>query len=164
MLSRPFGEYHGNHPGMHVAVSPDGPHSPNLQERDGSPNLVCDGTVNNNSGCGILEWSRASYGEYFASQGGGVFATKWDENEITACAYEPMGIARDVCVSLVLRRVVLSCSDSTGHHRWHTEPVVMGGTGRETIANSLQSAKRLLRQHVHHFRLVLPSKIAPRSG
>jgi len=59
-----------------------------LQQRGGKPNLVCDGTINDNSGCGTLEWSRASYGEYFDSQGGGVFATKWDENEITACAHQ----------------------------------------------------------------------------
>jgi len=61
-----------------------------LQQRNGSPNLVCDGTINDNSGCGTLEWSRASYGEYFDSQGGGVFATKWDENEITACTRKPI--------------------------------------------------------------------------
>ena len=60
-----------------------------LQQRNGSPNLVCDGTVNDNSGCGTLERSRASYGEYFDSQGGGIFATKWDENEITACTRKP---------------------------------------------------------------------------
>jgi len=60
---------------------------------------VCDGTVNDNSGCGILEWSRASYGEYFDSQGGGVFATKWDENEITACAHKPLEIAHNIGIS-----------------------------------------------------------------
>ena len=72
---------------------------PTPQQVDGVPNLNCDGTVNDNSGCGTLEWSRASYGEYFDSQGGGVFATKWDENEITACAYRPIEVTHDVRTS-----------------------------------------------------------------
>jgi len=67
-----------------------------ILQRNGTPNLVCDGTVNDNSGCGTLEWSRASYGEYFDSQGGGVFATKWDENEITAWSFYRAAIPQDI--------------------------------------------------------------------
>ena len=55
---------------------------------------------------------------------------------------------------LGLHRVVLSRCDSTGHSRWHTKSVVMGGTGREIIANQLQPVEQLLHQHVHHFRCV----------
>lgn len=47
--------------------------------------LDCDGTVSGNSGCGITEWSRASYGPYFDSQGGGVYAMKWDDEGIAVC-------------------------------------------------------------------------------
>jgi hypothetical protein len=49
--------------------------------------MDCNALVNDNAGCGITEWSRASYGPYFDSQGGGVFAMKWDENAISVCAY-----------------------------------------------------------------------------
>ena len=66
---------------------------------NGTDNLVCDGTVNGNSGCAVIEWSRASYGEYFESQGGGIFATKWDENEIATCACEPIESTPDTVIS-----------------------------------------------------------------
>jgi hypothetical protein len=41
--------------------------------------------LNNNSGCDVTEWSRASYGPLFEQSGGGVIAMKWDENEISVC-------------------------------------------------------------------------------
>lgn len=66
------------------------------QTSNGSYNLVCDGTVNGNSGCAVIEWSRASYGEYFESQGGGVFATKWDENEIATWSFYRAAIPQDI--------------------------------------------------------------------
>lgn len=47
--------------------------------------LNCDATINENAGCGVTEWSRASYGPYFESQGGGVIAMKWDEDGIAIC-------------------------------------------------------------------------------
>ena len=71
-----------------MALVPHLAHQPPQQLPNGTDNLVCDGTVNSNSGCAVIEWSRASYGEYFESQGGGVFATKWDENEIATCTHE----------------------------------------------------------------------------
>jgi len=122
------------------------------QQRNGNLNLVCDGVVNDNSGCGVLEWSRASYGEYFDSQGGGVFATKWDENEITACALEPIERTHDPGSHVGLRRVILSRCNSTGHSRWHTESIGVGYTGREAGADQLQPAKQLLHEYVHHLR------------
>ncbi len=56
-------------------------------QSNGVNNTNCDGNANSNSGCGITEWSRASYGPYFDQQGGGVFAMKWDENGIAICAF-----------------------------------------------------------------------------
>jgi len=47
----------------------------------------CDGMANSNSGCDVLEWSRASYGTYFEAQGGGILAMKWDENSISICEF-----------------------------------------------------------------------------
>jgi len=67
-----------------------------IVQRSGSPNLVCDGTLNDNSGCAVLEWSRASYGEYFDSQGGGAFATKWDENGISTWSFYRAAIPQDI--------------------------------------------------------------------
>lgn len=46
---------------------------------------TCNASVDNNAGCAIEEWSRASYGPYFDSQGGGVFALAWTEDEIALC-------------------------------------------------------------------------------
>lgn len=66
------------------------------QYPNGTQNLVCDGTINSNSGCAVIEWSRASYGEYFESQGGGVFATKWDENEIATWSFYRAAIPQDI--------------------------------------------------------------------
>ena len=60
-----------------------------VQEHNNQPNLNCDGTVNDNSGCGVTEWSRASYGPIFDQQGGGVFAMKWDDEGIAVCECTP---------------------------------------------------------------------------
>lgn len=57
------------------------------QETNDVPNLQCNALINNNAGCGITEWSRASYGPYFDSQGGGVFAMKWDSSGIAVCQF-----------------------------------------------------------------------------
>ncbi len=56
-----------------------------LQSTQGNSHTDCNSFINSNAGCGITEWSRASYGPYFDSQGGGVFAMKWDENGIAVC-------------------------------------------------------------------------------
>lgn len=55
------------------------------QQTNGVDDLQCNALINDNAGCGITEWSRASYGPYFDSQGGGVFAMKWDTNGIAVC-------------------------------------------------------------------------------
>ena len=73
-----------------VVVSPFlwlNPLSPHIrrQQANGQPNTNCDGLANGNSGCGVTEWSRASYGPTFDAQGGGVFAMKWDETGIAVC-------------------------------------------------------------------------------
>lgn len=56
----------------------------------------CDATINNNDGCGVTEWSRASYGPYFESQGGGVIAMKWDEDGIAIWSFYRAAIPEDV--------------------------------------------------------------------
>ncbi|KAF8642364.1 hypothetical protein AX16_009633 [Volvariella volvacea WC 439] len=70
-----------------------------------NPNATFSGTVlhtncfaltNQNSGCGITEWSRASYGPYFDSQAGGMFAMKWDENGIAVWSFYRAAIPQDI--------------------------------------------------------------------
>jgi hypothetical protein len=56
----------------------------------------CDANVNSNSGCDTIEWSRASYGPYFDSQGGGILAMKWDENDISVWSFYRAAIPTDV--------------------------------------------------------------------
>lgn len=64
-----------------------------LQSTQGNSHTDCNAFINSNAGCGITEWSRASYGPYFDSQGGGVFAMKWDENGIAVC--------ESICIDLI---------------------------------------------------------------
>ncbi|KAK7031645.1 hypothetical protein R3P38DRAFT_2924945 [Favolaschia claudopus] len=59
-------------------------------------NLNCDGNIPGNAGCGITEWSRASYGPLFDQQGGGVFAMKWDETGIAVWSFYRSAIPRDI--------------------------------------------------------------------
>ncbi|KAH9484074.1 putative glycosidase C21B10.07, partial [Psilocybe cubensis] len=56
----------------------------------------CDANVNSNSGCDVVEWSRASYGTFFESQGGGILAMKWDENDISVWSFFRAAIPTDV--------------------------------------------------------------------
>ncbi|KIM85230.1 glycoside hydrolase family 16 protein [Piloderma croceum F 1598] len=58
--------------------------------------LDCDGTVSGNPGCGITEWSRASYGPYFDSQQGGVYAMKWDDEGIAVYNFYRAAIPQDI--------------------------------------------------------------------
>jgi hypothetical protein len=67
-----------------------------VQNATGGDNVVCDGTVPPNAGCGITEWSRASYGPTFDAQGGGVFAMKWDENGIFVWSFYRAAVPQDI--------------------------------------------------------------------
>ncbi|KAF9270240.1 glycoside hydrolase family 16 protein [Marasmius fiardii PR-910] len=63
--------------------------------KDGN-NTNCDGNINDNAGCGVTEWSRASYGPLFDQQGGGVFAMKWDENGIAIWSFFRAAVPQDI--------------------------------------------------------------------
>lgn len=58
-----------------------------IVQTNGVDNLQCDAFINNNAGCGVTEWSRASYGPFFDAQEGGVFAMNWDENGIAVWSF-----------------------------------------------------------------------------
>ncbi|KIK43528.1 glycoside hydrolase family 16 protein [Suillus luteus UH-Slu-Lm8-n1] len=59
-------------------------------------NLQCDAFINNNAGCGVLEWSHASYGPLFDEANGGVFAMNWDENGIAVWSFYRATIPLDI--------------------------------------------------------------------
>jgi len=66
------------------------------QNSDGSLDVQCNALLNSNSGCGVTEWSRASYGASFDAQGGGVFAMKWDENGIAVWSFYRAAVPQDI--------------------------------------------------------------------
>ncbi|KAG1864180.1 glycoside hydrolase family 16 protein [Suillus subalutaceus] len=62
------------------------------EQTNGTDNLQCNAFINDNAGCGVTEWSHASYGPLFDEANGGVFAMKWDENGIAVCTFiHPIG-------------------------------------------------------------------------
>ncbi|KAI6005347.1 glycoside hydrolase family 16 protein [Pisolithus orientalis] len=67
-----------------------------IVQTNGVDNLQCNAFINNNAGCGVTEWSRASYGPYFDSQGGGVFAMKWDDNGIAVWSFYRAAVPEDI--------------------------------------------------------------------
>ncbi|KAJ6519845.1 glycoside hydrolase family 16 protein [Mycena sanguinolenta] len=66
---------------------------------NGTANLNCDGNLPGNAGCGITEWSKASYGPFFDEQGGGVFAMKWDETGIAVYSFYRSAIPNDITIN-----------------------------------------------------------------
>ncbi|KAF7339449.1 Glycoside hydrolase family 16 protein [Mycena sanguinolenta] len=70
-----------------------------VQGSNGTANLNCDGNLPGNAGCGITEWSKASYGPFFDEQGGGVFAMKWDETGIAVYSFYRSAIPNDITIN-----------------------------------------------------------------
>lgn len=71
-----------------------------MVQTNGVDNLQCNALIANNAGCGVVEWSRASYGPYFDSQNGGVFAMKWDTDEIAVWSFYRAAIPQDITSGL----------------------------------------------------------------
>jgi hypothetical protein len=71
-----------------------------IVQTNGVDNLQCNALINDNAGCGITEWSRASYGPYFDSQNGGVFAMKWDLTGIAVWSFYRAAIPQDITQGL----------------------------------------------------------------
>lgn len=84
------------------------------QTNNGVNNTNCNANVNSNSGCDVIEWSRASYGPYFEAQGGGVLAMKWDENDISICERQVTSSLKSLQTKNI--RVLLPCGNSRGCH------------------------------------------------
>lgn len=57
--------------------------------------LDCEGSATL-PGCGVIEWSQASYGPTFDAQGGGVFAMKWDQDGISVWNFYRVAVPEDI--------------------------------------------------------------------
>jgi len=66
-----------------------------ITEQNGQPYLDCEGGATF-PGCGILEWSKSSYGPAFDAQGGGVFAMKWDQDGISVWSFYRVAVPQDI--------------------------------------------------------------------
>ncbi|KAK7442477.1 hypothetical protein VKT23_016074 [Stygiomarasmius scandens] len=84
------------HTGPGCQLTPESNFTGAIVQTNGQNNTNCDGTIPPNAGCGVLEWSRASYGENFNMQGGGVFAMKWDENGIAVWSFFRAAVPADI--------------------------------------------------------------------
>ncbi|KAG2149980.1 glycoside hydrolase family 16 protein [Suillus cothurnatus] len=67
-----------------------------IVQTNGVDNLQCNAFINYNAGCGVTEWSHASYGPLFDEANGGVFAMKWDENGIAVWSFYRAAIPLDI--------------------------------------------------------------------
>lgn len=61
-------------PGCEMTTSPNVPMAGTLVQES------CDAFYNQNTGCGITDPNKKSYGQGFNKIGGGVFATLWDDD------------------------------------------------------------------------------------
>ncbi|KAJ3485570.1 hypothetical protein NLI96_g4881 [Meripilus lineatus] len=84
------------HTGPNCTLTPTANFTGTIVTSNGQPNLNCDGNINNNAGCGVTEWSRASYGLTFDAAGGGVFAMKWDDNGIAIWSFYRAAVPKDI--------------------------------------------------------------------
>ncbi|OCH96185.1 glycoside hydrolase family 16 protein [Obba rivulosa] len=84
------------HTGPNCTMTPTNNMTGSIVDINGQPNYDCNGSDNDNSGCGVTEWSRASYGPTFDAQGGGVFAMKWDEDGIAVWSFYRAAVPQDV--------------------------------------------------------------------
>ncbi|KIP11973.1 glycoside hydrolase family 16 protein [Phlebiopsis gigantea 11061_1 CR5-6] len=84
------------HTGPNCSLTETANFTGSIVTTNGQPNLVCDGNADGNAGCGVTEWSRASYGPTFDAQGGGVFAMKWDDTGISVWSFYRQAVPTDV--------------------------------------------------------------------
>jgi len=61
-----------------------------------SPHTECGSSNQDNSGCAVIDWSRASYGPQFDALNGGVYAMKWDEVSVAVWFFYRASIPTDI--------------------------------------------------------------------
>ncbi|KAH9968940.1 glycoside hydrolase family 16 protein [Russula dissimulans] len=81
--------------GCELTPPVNGSYTGTVVQSNGQPYLDCEGS-GTLPGCGVIEWSRASYGPYFDSQGGGVFAMMWAEDAISVWSFYRVAIPPDI--------------------------------------------------------------------
>ncbi|KAI9460851.1 concanavalin A-like lectin/glucanase domain-containing protein [Lactarius psammicola] len=64
-------------------------------QQNGQSYVDCEGS-GTLPGCGVIEWSQASYGPTFDAQGGGVFAMKWDQDGISVWNFYRVAVPEDI--------------------------------------------------------------------
>jgi len=75
----------------------NGSYTGTIVQQNNQPDLDCEaGGSSNLPGCGVIEWSRASYGPTFDEQGGGVFAMKWDQDGISVWSFYRVAVPQDI--------------------------------------------------------------------
>ncbi|KAI0078900.1 glycoside hydrolase family 16 protein [Panus rudis PR-1116 ss-1] len=84
------------HTGPGCTLTPTDQFTGSIVTANGQSNLICDGNYAGNAGCGVTEWSRASYGPSFDAQGGGVFAMKWDDEGIAVWNFYRAAVPKDI--------------------------------------------------------------------
>ncbi len=122
-----------------------------FQQTNGVNNTDCDASVNSNSGCDVTDFSRASYGQFFEQQGGGIIAMKWDENDISVCRYTLCFLI--VPLTTTLSRVFLQSGYSLRHNTKSSQSFALGSS----LCNSSKYTMRhrhILFQSQHSLRYV----------
>lgn len=119
---------------------------------DGTLNTDCNGLINDNSGCGINEWSRASYGPTFDAQGGGVYAMKWDENGIAVCKICEIQVSVLELTDYIERRVFLPQCSTTRYYSWCPCSFWMGPPRCLAFSKRLWPPQHLLREPFYRIR------------
>lgn len=84
--------WHTN-PGCNLTPSND--FTGTILDQNGQQYLDCEGSATL-PGCGVIEWSQASYGPTFDAQGGGVFAMKWDQDGISVWNFYRVAVPDDI--------------------------------------------------------------------
>jgi len=111
------------HTGPNCTLTPTANFTGSLVTNNGQPNLDCDGSLPGNAGCGVTEWSRASYGPDFDSQGGGVFAMKWDDQGIAVWSFYRAAVPKDIL------------TNQPSPSLWGTPVAVLEPSGCDPLAN-----------------------------
>ncbi|KAI0283293.1 concanavalin A-like lectin/glucanase domain-containing protein [Russula aff. rugulosa BPL654] len=86
--------WHTN-PGCNLTLPVNNSYTGTVVDVNNQPYLDCEGS-GTLPGCGVTEWSRASYGPTFDAQGGGIFAMKWDKDGISVWNFYRVAIPEDI--------------------------------------------------------------------
>ncbi|KAI0304861.1 concanavalin A-like lectin/glucanase domain-containing protein [Russula brevipes] len=87
------------HTGAGCMLTPSNNFTGTIVQQNNQTNLNCEGS-GALPGCGVIEWSQASYGPTFDAQGGGVFAMKWDKDGISVWNFYRVAVPEDILAGI----------------------------------------------------------------